>query len=63
MLTTLATMHVVSSRWLNWKIDLYLMLVGLLCVVPFYQFYLLLSPYRTHPTPTIAACTDRHSTE
>lgn len=34
-----------NSRWLNWKIDLYLMLVGLLCVVPFYQFYLLLSPY------------------
>jgi len=34
-----------SSRWINWKIDLYMMLVCLLFVEPFYQFYLLLSPY------------------
>jgi len=34
-----------STRLLNWKIDLYLMLVQLVLVLPFYQFYLILDSF------------------
>jgi len=32
-------------RWINWKIDLYCMLVTLIVILPFYQFYLLVTNY------------------
>lgn len=34
-----------SSRWFNWRLDLYAMLLLLIILVPCYQFYLFLSGY------------------
>lgn len=34
-----------SSRWIVWKVDLGLMIVALICLLPFYQFYLIISDY------------------
>eukprot|EP01116_Phalansterium_solitarium_P007189 TRINITY_DN1970_c0_g2_i1.p3 TRINITY_DN1970_c0_g2~~TRINITY_DN1970_c0_g2_i1.p3 ORF type:complete len:268 (+),score=82.39 TRINITY_DN1970_c0_g2_i1:1143-1946(+) len=32
-----------NSRWFNWKVDLWLMSIGVIVVIPFYQFYLFFS--------------------
>ncbi len=46
-----------NSRWINWKCDIYAMLVILIFILPFYIFYILLSSYfKSRKQSVVAAC-------